>query len=414
MSRLTSYAKPPKARAGAASPHQYRLLGGRVLVTDELGRWALLSAAEHARLLAGLSPGDPLYARLQPLGFVAGAYDFDADARRRFERGPLSWKGAAAHVLLLDGPAGAMGLDAVLASVDCAFRCPGPQVTLELVCADAAARWPEIWFATQYARRRGEWARRPTFLVARAESMTPEHADFLRGHGATRRASLVLDGAPKGDRPPPFRAQRALARLAPGAREPRAWARWFERWGFESVRLLPAAADGDGSRGFHAFHGEFLDELISLGDEGRVRDEWALAFLAGRPWSLPGADLVEELAHDASGRVFPSEAAALDPAGLSLGTAAALRWQDLPASEAVRALVAASMPDNQPQCSQCVYRSFCAVPPSVSRREQGGLWGRMPESAECALRMGILDRFFTRMDDEKWLLLLDKWHVDMR
>ncbi|UPT75707.1 MAG: hypothetical protein M0D55_08560 [Elusimicrobiota bacterium] len=305
-----------------------------------------------------------------------------------------------------------MTLEQVKACVDLAFRCPGPQVTLELVCGDATASWPRIWFAVQYARRKGEWSRRPTFLFVRARAMTPDQAEFLRGHGAGRRVELVLDGAPELGRAPAFRAQRALARLGPGAKDARGWARWFERWGFESVLLLPDGGDADGSRAFHAFHAAFLDELLELGDEGRVRDEWAGAAFAGARF-LPGADLLERLAHDASGRTFASEQAALEPGGMSLGDTTSVRWQDLPGTEAVRALVAASLPDNQPLCSQCAYRAFCAVPPSASRAAQGTLWGRLPDSPECALRMGVWDRIFGRLDDEKWLLLLDKWRVDM-
>ena len=242
--------------------------------------------------------------------------------------------------------------------------------------------------------------------------MTAEQADFLRGYGATRRAEFLVDGAPVAATPPPFRAQRALARLGPAAKDGGAWARWFERWGFESVLLVPDAGDPDGARGFHEFHDAFLSELLALGDDGRVRDERTLACFAPRT-AQPGADLLEQLAHDASGRSFPSEAAALDGGGLNLGPTSALRWQDLPDSPAARALVAASVADNQPQCSACVYRSGCSVPPSVSRRDQGTVWGRLPDSDECALRMRISDRVFGRLDDEKWLLLLDKWRVDM-
>ena len=47
-----------------------------------------------------------------------------------------------------------------------------------------------IWFITQYARRKGEWSRRPVFLIARGRSMSPEQADFLRAHGVTRSGAI--------------------------------------------------------------------------------------------------------------------------------------------------------------------------------------------------------------------------------
>jgi radical SAM protein with 4Fe4S-binding SPASM domain len=407
MSKLTSYEKPPKARAGAASPHQYRLLGKRVLITDEHGRWALLTAPEHARLLAGLEPSDPLWARLQPLGFVAGAFDFDASARRQFERSLLAWKGPASHVLLLDG----LDLDGARRVVEFIIRCPGPQLTLELVFSDATACWPVLWFIVQYARRKGEWSRRPVFLIARARAMTPDQTDFLRSHGVTRTLELELDGAPDMKKAPAFRAQRARARLGAGAADPRAWAKWFEKWGFESVKLLPG---GGGAAVFKPFYGEFLGWLVEHGEEANLRDEWALSFLAGRLWGLPGMDVLEQLAYDSAGRVFTSEEAVSGAGELALGTVAELRYPEIARSAAAKAVIAASHPDNQPLCAQCVYRPFCAVAPALNQRLQGTLWGRTPVSEACALQMGVLDRIFGALDDEKCLLLLDKWNVDMR
>jgi radical SAM protein with 4Fe4S-binding SPASM domain len=408
MSELTALEKPPKAPSGSCAPHQYRVLGRRVLISDEHGRWALLTREEYGRFLSGLAPSDPLWPVLQPRGFLAGAYDFDAAARRQFERGLLSWKGPGAHVLHLDG----MGLDAARRITEFVFRCPGPQVTLELVFGAADAVWPVIWFIVQYARRKGEWSRRPVFLIARGRAMTPEQADFLRAHGAVRCADLTLEGAPVMTQPPPFRAQRARARLGPGASDPRAWARWLDRWGVESVRLLPAALDERGAARFVAFHREFLGALIEDGERAGLRDEWVVGLLGGRPWDLPGMDVLEQLAYDAGGRVFTSEEAAGDPE-LSLGSVADLRYQDLASHPAVRAVIAASQPDNQPLCSQCVYRPFCAVPPSASKKTQGQVWGNYPSSVSCSIRMGLLDHILESTNDEKCLNLLNKWCVDM-
>lgn len=408
MSRLTVLEKPPKARAGACAPHQYRVLGRRVLITDEHGRWALLTRKEYDRYLAGLEPSDPLWPVLQPRGFLAEAYDFDAAARRQFERSLLSWKGPGSHVLLLDG----MGLDAARRITEFVFRCPGPQLTLELVFDDAASVWPVIWFIVQFARRKGEWSRRPVFLIARGRSMTPEQADFLRAHGVTRCATLELAGKPDMAKAPPFRSQRARARLGPGAAAPAAWAQWFEKWGFESVRLLPAALDEKSAAGFVEFYGAFLSRLVEDGERSNLRDEWALGMLGGRLWNLPGMDILDQLAYASDGRVFTSEDAAGD-AELCLGDVTALRYQDIARHPAAGAVIAASHPDNQPLCSQCAYRPFCAVPPSASKKTQGGVWGRFPSSLSCSIQMGILDRILERMDDEKFINLMNKWCVDM-
>jgi len=413
MSRLTAFTKPPKARAGAAAPHQYRLLNGRVLITDEHGRWAVLSEPEYKRYLAGLKPSDLLWPMLQSRGFLAEAFDFDAAARRQFERSLLSWKGPGSHILLLDGKTGTMELDMARRTVDFVFRCPGPQLTLELVFEDAARCWPVIWFIVQYARRKGEWSRRPVFLIARGKMMTPERTDFLRSHGAQRVLELDLEGAPDMKTAPSFAAQRARARLRPGARSPGEWARWFEKWGFESVRFVAASFDGGAVESFTAFYGEFLDWLAEHGEESRLRDEIALSFLAGRLWSLPGSDVLEQLAYDGAGRVFTSEAGAGGGGELCLGDVGELRYQDIALLPATRAVVAASHPDNQPLCAQCVYRPYCAVAPALSRQLQGTLWGQTPSSSACVLQMGLMDRILERLPSEKYLNLLNKWNVDM-
>jgi hypothetical protein len=413
MNKLTAFADPPKARAGAAAPHQYRLLGKKVLISDEHGRWALLTRPEYDRFLAGLKPADPLWPVLQSRGFLAEAFDFDAAARRQFERSLLSWKGPASHVLLLDGASGSMDLETARRMVDFIFRCPGPQLTLEIVFSQADPVWPVLWFIVQYARRKGEWSRRPVFLIARGRTMSPDQADFLRSHGVTRSAALDLDGKPDMKKAPGFRAQRAYARLGEGAADPQAWARWFEKWGFESVRLLPAAHDAKRVAAFVEFHGAFLGWLIEHGEESNVRDEIAISFLGGRLWSLPGTDVLEQLAYDGGGRVFTSEAA-VDAAGeLCLGSVSDLRYQDIARLPATAAVIAASHPDNQPLCSQCAYRPFCTVAPGLSQKLQGTLWGQTPSSPLCTLQMGLLDRILESLNDEKCLLLMNKWHVDI-
>ena len=304
-----------------------------------------------------------------------------------------------------------MDLDTAKSVVEFVFRCPGPQLTLEMVFADATACWAVLWFIVQYARRKGEWSRRPVFLIARGRAMTPDQMGFLRSHGVTRALEIALVGAPDMKAAPAFRAQRARARLGAGAAEPRAWAKWFETWGFESVKLVPGEG---GAAGFKPFYDEFLGWLVEHGEEANLRDEWTLSFLAGRPWGLPGMDVLEQLAYDSAGRVFTSGEAAAGGGELALGSVADLRYPDIARSAAARAVIAAGHPDNQPLCAQCAYRPFCAVAPALNQKLQGTLWGRTLLSEACALQMGVLDRIFGALDDEKWLLLLDKWDVDMR
>ena len=131
-----------------------------------------------------------------------------------------------------------MNLETARRCLDFVFSAPGRQVSVELAADDVGAVWPVLWFCVQYARRRAEWARRPLFLIVRARAgLGPERVEFLRGHGAARRLVLDVSGAPDLSARPPFRAQRALCRVGPKAKDPAGWADLLMGWGLDSVRL---------------------------------------------------------------------------------------------------------------------------------------------------------------------------------
>jgi len=418
MSRLTILAGLPPADTARVGPHSYRRLAGRVLIANEWGGRAMLTEAEYRRYLAGLGESDPLRAKLEPQGFLRGALDLDDAAFRLAERGLAAWGGPSSHVLFLERAGKTMDLDAARRCVDFAFDAPGPQVTIELVAADAGAVWPAVWFAVQYARRRAQWARRPLFLILRASAgVTPERVEFLRGHGVTRRLTLALDGPPDLASRPAFAAQRALGAVGAGAKDPAGWADLFSAWGLESARLFPAPGrlTAAGVPAFLRFYEGYLDRLVERAEENGPAEEWALAFLNRMAWNVPGADVLEVLAYSPDGGVHTSEDGVALAEGawpaFRLGDAGKLRYEDIAANAAARACLTASASDNQPQCSQCVYKSCCVAPPSANLLLQGSVWGDMVSSPVCALHMGILDRLFARLDGEKMSLLTGKWGI---
>ena len=418
MSRLTVLDGLPPADPVRVGPHAYRRLAGRVLITNEWGGRAMISEDEYRRYLAGLDEKDPLWAPLQAKGFLRNALDFEAAAADLSERGLAAWRGPSAHVLSLERGGKVMSLDTARACVDFAFSAPGPQVTIELVAGEADARWPVVWFAVQYARRRAEWARRPLFLILRARAgLSAERVEFLRGHGVTRRLTLDVAGAPDLSAAPAFPAQRALCVVAPGAKDPSGWADLLSGWGLDSARIFPArpSLSAGGVPAFLAFYGGFLDRLVERAEEQGPAEEWALAFLNRMFWNVPGVDVLEALAYAPDGGVHTSEEGLALAEGewpaFRLGEAGRLRYEDIAANEAARACLTAVVPDNQPMCSQCAYKSCCTLPPSANMALQGTVWGDMASSPLCALHMGILDLLFSRLDEEKMALLLGKWGI---
>ena len=404
----------------AAGPSPARAFGARrVLIAGPTGRAALLTAAEHAAFAAGLAEDDPLRERLAALGVVAGAADAEALAREEIESGLLNWSGPATHVVLASARGEAMSLETAKDAVDFAFSTPRPTLALEIVDEDARG-WAAAWLAFSYARRRAEWSGRGLALSYRAPAApSPERAEFLRGHGVAVRASLTADGAPEPSRL--FGAARARVVVGPAARAPEAWVDALAAAGVSGVEWVASAAAARGlpaARRFAAFAARALVRMIDAHEVSDLRDESAVGLLAGRPWEVPGADLLETLAYAPDGTVFSSEEGwALGADGFGetfrLGHAATLRFQELPSAPVVPALASALAREAQPLCASCVYRSFCVVPPSAHFRAQGSLSGRLPDSPRCMAHMALLDAVFSRLNDEKCLKALAKWDVDI-
>lgn len=394
----------------AAGPVPARPVGrGRVVVAGPAGRAAALTAAEHAAFVAGLPAGHALRERLAPLGVVGGA-DPEALSRDLVETGLLNWSGPREVVLCVSGGGAVMTPETAKDAVDLAFATPRPALALTLADADGTG-WPAARFAVEYARRKAEWGKRGLMATYRAASApSPERAEVLAGHGAAFRAAVRVDGVPAAAVPP---APLVHAALGPGARDPEGWVDLLASRGVSAVRWepTPAAFATDAAvRRTAAFLARALVRTIERAETSDLRDERALALLAARPWELPGLDLLETLAVGPDGGVWTSEAARDGgDESFRLGDAASLRFQDLPSSPIVPAIVASAWRPSHPACDACPYRSYCSLPASSPR----AMDGPAPRSPWCAVHLALLDAVFARLSDEKCLKALEKWGVDI-
>lgn len=405
MSRLTTLDGLPKPHAKTVGPHRFRAVGGRVLVTGEAGRYVWLTAAEYERYLSGTGQSEALWSRLSADGLIKSAFDFDAAAEDLAERGAAAWRGPGRHVVFVDG----MALGTARQVVDFCFAAPGDGVALSLRSAEPDAAFGTLWFCVQYARRKSEWSRRPLSLsLATPASPSARVAELARGHGLAVDLLLAVNGAPR----KLFAASRADAAVSPGARDPAGWVKALARAGVRRAALTPSreAWSPRGRAAFLRFYAVAVDAM--LGEED-LREEWAAAFLSRRRWALPGFDVLGELAYGPDGGIHTSAAAlSLDEDSrrlLRVGDAATTRFSELAQSGAVRAALAASLPDNQPQCFHCVYSDRCAAVPSASLAAQGTLWGQTPSSPLCELQMGMLDALFVRLRREESRRVLERW-----
>lgn len=357
----------------ALAPHNFRRLGQRVLVTNDLGEYQFLSGAEYQDFLRGA--GD------KARNFLRDSCDLNASAAATLENGLLSWRGPETHILSIDG----MALETARQAVDFIFTIPSPRLFLEM----KGSNWPALWFIVQYSQRKSEWAKRALGLAFRvSEKLGPKQLSFLSEHGVVLRLAARLKG--RAGVGPVAKAPRALCVVDKTSREPAAWMNWFAAAGVESVRLVPDASllNDQGVKHFLDFYAGALERMGACS----LTDEWSQAFLEKRPWALPGTDVLAELAYDAAGRVYSSEG------GLELGSVKNLRYQELGQKEAVRACVAAASSHNQPLCFQCAYKPYCTVSPAMNLKTQGSVWGQTPSSSLCGLHMGILDVIFGRVD----------------
>jgi radical SAM protein with 4Fe4S-binding SPASM domain len=404
---------PAGLEAGPSPAHYARPIGRKVLVTNDGGDWALLTAREYAAFARGKAPA-ALARRLAEAGFSRPPV-VDRAAEALFPGSALSWRGPGRFVVFLERAGRAMSLELVEAVVDFAFSCGPDAPHVELVADDAGARWPAVWLAVQRALRRGEWSRRPARLELRARRLpSGEAARELRGWGVAARLCFELDGPPPG---PEQAADAALALVGSAARAPEAWIDWLRARGFASYRLRPADGGGpEDGRAFAAFHAAALERLLEGVETSDLLDEVLVDYLRARPLARPGLDLLGELAVDADGRLYTSERAlGLDDQGravFSLGDVHSTRFGDLASLPAARAALEASDADRQPLCCQCAYRPFCRTAPSAHYARSGSVWGRLPESADCAAAAAFLDRVFFLFSAEKLNILLNKANID--
>jgi His-Xaa-Ser system radical SAM maturase HxsB len=86
-------------------------------------------------------------------------------------------------------------------------------------------------------------------------------------------------------------------------------------------------------------------------------------------------------------------------------------YREMMGHPTVRALALASNLDAQPDCVNCTYQAYCGVCPVHNHKSQGSIFGRMRESALCAVHKGIQDYLFEKIGsgDPRVLQTFQKW-----
>jgi len=234
----TELAAPPAIDPVKTGFFRFRKVAGKTLITNDVGRHALLSEEEFLRFLSGeLLEDEPLHKRLGADGFIRDRMDFDALAGMWAKRHSFLWSGTALHVVVvtlrcnhrclychassvpMSNRSTDMTEETARRVVDRIFESPNSAITIEFQGGEPLANWPVVRFIVDYARRKNRKAGKSLWLnlVTNLSLMDAEKLDWLLRRGVNFCTSL--DGpAELHDRNRPFSGGESHAAVS----------RWFK------------------------------------------------------------------------------------------------------------------------------------------------------------------------------------------
>ncbi len=470
MSRLTEPAGTLERAPLKVAAHNARRLGSSVLMTNDAGEHALLSAKDYARYLAGGLEN----AELVRKDFIRDQHDFSHLALRAADRRMLSWKGPNVHTVVVtlrcnfkclychasvvgeNAPGKDMTVETARNVVDLIFQSPNPTLMIEFQGGEPLLNWPVVKFIVHYAREKNKLHKRSLHfgLISNFSLLDDEKIEFLIRNGVSFCTSLdgpadlhdknriYLGG--NGHASVVAGLKKIMARKADGAKTDtpnaictvsrhslgrakdivdQAVALGLERIQFGPLDPIGFAKKSWGTIGYESaefvtFYADALDYIIELNKKGvKAYEKMALIFmiriLEGGHWRFPDAGGTARLAYNFDGGVYTCEEGRLlaneGDEFFKIGDAASSTFQDLLDHPTVQASLLASSPDSQPMCAQCAYSPYCSVLPVYNQQTQGSVFGRMPDNGWCEKMMGLFDVVFTRLQEPESRKVLESW-----
>lgn len=184
---------------------------------------------------------------------------------------------------------------------------------------------------------------------------------------------------------------------------------------------------------YHDFYRNAVDYMLELNAQGvQILERFAAIFLSK---ILGGEDPnyldirspcgagIGQVAYNYDGKVFTCDEGrmlhAMGDDTFLIGDVATSSYRELIGHPAVRSIALASNLDAQPDCVNCAYNPYCGVCPLHNHRTQGHLFGRMRESALCAVHKGIQDYLFEKIGEgdpqtmetfQRWTTVRERSH----
>ncbi len=200
MTTLASLIRPERIRTDTLMPFNHRMVGGQVLISNEIGSYAFLAPADFQRLIEGaLDPAEPLTAELSEKGFLLAGHDEERWIQQYGDRKHfLNW-GPTLHAMVLtercnhgcqychssivgmDKTDTDMSIEVATRCVDNALQTTAGGLTIEFQGGEPTANWETLEYIVTYARQRNRLiGKELSFaLVTNFSLMTEERLDFL-------------------------------------------------------------------------------------------------------------------------------------------------------------------------------------------------------------------------------------------
>jgi His-Xaa-Ser system radical SAM maturase HxsB len=197
---FTTLSSPARWKPQFAVPYNQRMIGTKVLISNDFGDWLLLTADEFRDFVEGRPrPGEPLYDKLQRANFVAAAIDRWAQADRWRRKKQYLFYGPTLHAFVLTHRCNHgcqychssivgmervdtdMSIEVAERGVDVAFQSTAWAITIEFQGGEPTANWPVLRHIIEYALQKNVEARKVLSfaLVTNLSLMDDEKLEYL-------------------------------------------------------------------------------------------------------------------------------------------------------------------------------------------------------------------------------------------
>lgn len=350
--------------------------------------------------------------------------------------------------------------------VDLALRSTAPRITLEFQGGEPLANFPVVQHAIEYAlaKNRAYGKELEFTMVSNLSLLNDERLDYLvknkvqictsidgpptlhdkqrvlAGGSAFQQASGWIRAinqryADIGLDPTLYHVEALITVTRAALDYPREVVDTYLELGCRALFLRPLDPFGFASetghkieyarRSYLDFYREAVDYMLEKNAAGaEILERYAAIFLTK---ILTGDDPnfldirspcgagIGQLAYNYDGSLFTcDEGRMLHEMGddlFLLGKAGETKYREIMTHDTVRAMIAASNLDAQPDCVSCTYAAYCGICPVHNYETQGSLHGRMRESDWCAVHKGIQDYLFDklRQNDPAVVKTLERW-----